>query len=66
MSNSNEAKKRVSVDAIKRAIEKGKTWENVATMFEFANADEIRSFTENRCKKPVFREIDKRAKKNQK
>lgn len=65
MSNNNGTRKRVTVEGIVRSIRKGNTWDKVALEYGFDSAEKIREFTKDRCNQSVFREIDKKAKKNQ-
>ena len=64
MSNYDGAKKRVEVNKVIRSIKNGSTWDKVATEFGFDSAEKIRDFIKDRCNQSVFREVDKKAKKN--
>ena len=64
MHNYDGAKKRVEVSKVIRNIKNGSTWEKVATEYGFDSAEKIRSFIKERCSQSIFREVDKKAKKN--
>ena len=65
MSNYDGAKKRVEVNKVIRSIKNGSTWYGVAIEYGFDSAEKIRKFVKDRCNSSVFREVDKKAKKNE-
>ena len=65
MSNYDGAKKRVEVNKVIISIKNGSTWNEVATEYGFDSAEKIRNFIKDRCNSSVFREVDKKAKKNE-